>query len=92
MKTEWHSVFLGRLINILSAKACRSAKQDELRSHSKTERETALLGVSRAGKRDRYWPRFSNQTLIHRIFLLFFFCLTGFLCLSVVVLLGFFYI
>lgn len=82
MKTEWHCVFLGRLINILSAKACRSAKQDELRSHCKTEQETALLQVSRACKRDSYWPRFSNQTLIRWIFLLRFFCLIVFLCPS----------
>lgn len=38
-------MFLGRLINILSAKACRSAKQDELRGCCKTEQEAALLGA-----------------------------------------------
>lgn len=82
MKTEWHSVFLGRLINILSAKACRSAKQDELRSCCKTEQGTELLGVSRACKCDSYWPHFSNQTLMHWLFLLLFFCRAVFLCLS----------
>lgn len=75
MKTEWHSVFLGRLINILSAKAYRSAKQDELRSCSKTEQETELLGVSRACKCDSYWPHFGNQTPICWIFPFFSFVL-----------------
>lgn len=85
MKTEWHSVFLGRLINILSAKAYRSAKQDELRSCSKTEQETEMLGVSRACKCDSYWPHFGNQTLRRCFFpffssvLLFFFACHSFL-------------
>lgn len=30
IKIGSHSMFLGRLINILSAKACRSAKENEL--------------------------------------------------------------
>lgn len=64
-------MFLGRLINILSAKAYRSAKQDELRSCSKTEQETELLGVSRACKCDSYWPHFGNQTLLRWLFLFF---------------------
>lgn len=83
MKTEWHSVFLSRLINILSAKACRSAKQDELCSCCKTEQEAALLGVSGACKCDSYWPYFSNRTLIHWIFLVFSFYLIVFLGLPV---------